>query len=76
AFLLATLAYSVVFTWLFLRTRRSLVPVILLHAANNSFDDAFEAVFPALVDVGWETPFVVGVLLTGIAVAIALRRST
>ena len=75
AFLLATFAYSVIFTWLFLRTRGSLVPVLLLHAANNSLDDAFEAVFPALADVSWELPFVVGLLAAGIAMAIVLRRA-
>jgi hypothetical protein len=48
---------------------------MLLHASLNSFDDVYENIFPKLVDMNWELPYIAGVLLLGIVFAIILNRS-
>lgn len=70
---LAVVAFSIIFTWFYNNTN-SLPIVMLLHAALNSFDDVYENIFPALVSIDWELPYIAGILLLGIAFAFRLNR--
>lgn len=71
---LGVLAFSIIFTWFYNNTA-SLPVVMLLHAALNSFDDVYENIFPALVNVDWELPYVAGILLLGILLAFFVNKS-
>ena len=71
---LGVLSFSMIFTWFYNNTM-SLPIVMLLHASLNSFDDVYENIFPKLVDMNWELPYIAGVLLLGIVFAIILNRS-
>ena len=71
---LGVVAFSIIFTFFYNHTF-SLPVVMLLHAALNSFDDVFEIIFPALMDIDWELPYVVGILLIGIVLAFRVNRS-
>jgi membrane protease YdiL (CAAX protease family) len=63
-----------IFTWFYNNTK-SLPIVMLLHAALNSFDDVYENIFPALVNIDWELPYIVSILLLGIVFAFVLNRN-
>jgi len=71
---LAVVAFSIIFTWFYNNTM-SLPIVMLLHAALNSFDDVYENIFPSLLNIDWELPYIAGVLLTGIILAFLVNRS-
>lgn len=71
---LAVIAFSMIFTWFYNNTM-SLPVVMLLHAALNSFDDVYENIFPSLVNIDWELPYIAGILLIGIAFAFILKRN-
>ena len=71
---LAVLAFSMIFTWFYNNTQ-SLPIVMLLHAALNSFDDVYENLFPSLLNIDWELPYIAGILLLGIAFAFMLKRN-
>jgi membrane protease YdiL (CAAX protease family) len=62
-----------IFTWFYNHTQ-SLPIVMLLHAALNSFDDVYENIFPSLVNIDWELPYIAVILLLGIAFAFILNR--
>jgi membrane protease YdiL (CAAX protease family) len=70
---LAVLSFSMIFTWFYNHTQ-SLPIVMLLHAALNSFDDVYENIFPSLVNIDWELPYIAVILLLGIAFAFILNR--
>ena len=70
---LAVMAFSMIFTWFYNNTN-SLPIVMLLHAALNSFDDVFENIFPSLLNIDWELPYIAGVLLIGIAIMFWMFR--
>jgi len=70
---LGVLAFSIIFTWFYNNTM-SLPVVMLLHAALNSFDDVYENIFPSLLNIDWELPYVAGVLLIGIVLAFTMNR--
>ena len=71
---LGVIAFSIIFTWFYNNTM-SLPVVMLLHAALNSFDDVYENIFPSLVNIDWELPYVAGILLIGIALSFIVNRS-
>jgi membrane protease YdiL (CAAX protease family) len=71
---LGVLSFSMIFTWFYNNTI-SLPIVMLLHASLNSFDDVYETIFPALVKLDWELPYIAGILLLGIAFAFTLNRN-
>lgn len=71
---LAVIAFSIIITWFYNNTQ-SLPIVMLLHAALNSFDDVYENIFPSLVNIGWELPYIAGILLLGIVFAFVLKRN-
>jgi membrane protease YdiL (CAAX protease family) len=71
---LAVIAFSMIFTS-FYNSTQSLPIVMLLHAALNSFDDVYENIFPSLVNMDWELPYIAGILLLGIVFAFTLNRS-
>ena len=71
---LAVIAFSMIFTWFYNNTQ-SLPIVMLLHAALNSFDDVYENIFPSLLNIDWELPYIAAILLTGIAMTFILNRS-
>jgi len=71
---LAVISFSMIFTWFYNNTM-SLPIVMLLHAALNSFDDVYENIFPALINIDWELPYIAGILLLGIVFAFILKRS-
>lgn len=70
---LAVFSFSVIFTWFYNNTQ-SLPVVMLLHAALNSFDDVYENIFPPLLNIDWELPYVAGILLLGIAIAFVIKN--
>lgn len=72
---LGVMAFSFLFTWVYNHTL-SLPIVMLLHAALNSFDDVLENIFPSLVEMDWELPYVAGILIVGIVLAITLKRNS
>jgi len=72
---LGVTAFSIIFTWFYNNTM-SLPVVMLLHATLNSFDDVYENIFPSLVNIDWELPYVAGILLTGIALSFIINRKT
>jgi len=71
---LAVVSFSIIFTWFYNNTK-SLPVVMLLHAALNSFDDVYENIFPSLLNIDWELPYVAGILLIGIALSFIVNRS-
>jgi len=71
---LAVISFSIIFTWFYNNTK-SLPIVMLLHAALNSFDDVYETLFPSLVNIDWELPYIAGILLLGIVFAFILIRN-
>jgi uncharacterized protein len=73
-FLLIVVALSFIFTWLFNSTAGSLIPVLLLHASQNSAG-VFESFFPALAGSGWELLSALTILIlgAGLAVTMAVR---
>ncbi len=72
---LGVTSFSILFTWFYNNTR-SLPVVMLLHAALNSFDDVYETIFPALLDMDWELPYIAGVLLLGLIFTFVLKRKS
>jgi membrane protease YdiL (CAAX protease family) len=72
-FILAVIALSFIFTWLFNNTQGSLIPVLLFHAAQNSAG-IFELYFPALIKSNWELISVMGLLTSGIVFGWLLWR--
>ena len=70
---LGVTAFSVIFTWFYNNTM-SLPIVMLFHAALNSFDDVYENIFPHLIEIDWELPYVVGILLLGLASSLYLHK--
>ena len=71
---LAVFAFSIIFTWFYNNTL-SLPIVMLLHAALNSFDDVYENIFPVLVDLDWELPYIAAILLLGIAFSFIVNKT-
>lgn len=70
---LAVTAFSVIFTWFYNNTM-SLPIVMLLHAALNSFDDVYENIFPHLLGIDWELPYIAGILLLGLTFSLYLHK--
>ncbi|MGI9611519.1 MAG: CPBP family intramembrane glutamic endopeptidase [Acidimicrobiales bacterium] len=64
---------SYIFTWLFNGSGGSLIPPLLFHATQN-WEEAFETVFPAIIDTDWETPAALALLVLGIVAAIKVTR--
>ena len=64
AFLLLAFALSFLFTFLFNKSNGSLIPVLLLHAAQNS-EEIFEVLFPALIGTDWELISSLALLVVG-----------
>ena len=62
-----------IFTWFYNNTM-SLPIEMLVHAAINSFDDVYENIFPSLLTIDWELPYIAGILLIGIAFAFILNK--
>jgi len=71
---LAVVSFSIIFAWFYNNTM-SLPIVMLLHAALNSFDDVYEHIFPALINIDWELPYVAGILLIGIVLAFIINKA-
>jgi len=74
AVLLVALSASVLSTWMFNGSGGSLIPVLLFHATTN-WEEGIETFFPALAGAEWEAPAVLGLLIAGVAAAVALRRN-
>jgi len=70
---LAVISFSIIFTWFYNNTM-SLPVVMLLHAALNSFDDVYENIFPSLLNIDWELPYIAVILLISIALAFIINR--
>lgn len=70
---LATIAWSFIFTLLFVKTK-SLGLVILLHATGNAADDIFEWMFPKIVNYDWEIIYILLIILFGIISLISLGK--
>lgn len=73
-FLLLAFVMSFIFTWLFINTRGSLLPVLIFHATQNT-EEVFEVIFPALAGTEWELTSSLGLLVIGIVTAILLYRA-
>jgi uncharacterized protein len=71
-FVLSTIALSVVFAWLYARTKGSLLPVMLLHAAiNNSKDIVAAHVAPETKNFSFNAPLLSWVTLALVWVSAA-----
>ena len=70
---LAVISFSIIFTWFYNNTL-SLPIVMLFHAALNSFDDVYETIFPVLLEMDWELPYIAGILLFGLIFTFVLKR--
>ncbi|MGI9612854.1 MAG: CPBP family intramembrane glutamic endopeptidase [Acidimicrobiales bacterium] len=65
---LLIIGLSFVFTWLFNRSAGSLIPPLLFHGAQN-WEEAFETIFPSIVETDWEAIAALGLLaLSALAV--------
>jgi membrane protease YdiL (CAAX protease family) len=53
---------SFVFTWLYIGSKRSLIPVLILHASQNS-SSSFEVILPGLRTTDWEIVSALGMLV-------------
>lgn len=71
---LGVMSFSILFTWFYNNTL-SLPIVMLLHAALNSFDDVYENIFPTLIKIDWELPYIAGVLILGLVFSFVLKRA-
>ena len=69
---LAVVSFSILFTWLYNNTM-SLPIVMLFHASLNSFDDVYEHIFPTLLDLDWELPYIAGILVFGLIFSFVLK---
>lgn len=72
-FLLLAFVLSFLFTWLFIKSNGSLIPVLLFHMAQNS-EEVFETMFPALLLSDWELVSSLLLLFSGVTAAIWLYR--
>lgn len=75
AFLLIALSASVLSTWMFNGSGGSLIPVLMFHATTN-WEEGIETFFPALAGADWEAPAALGLLIAGVAAAVALQRGS
>jgi len=71
---LATIAWSLIFTLVFVKTK-SLWIVILLHATGNAADDIFEFIFPNIVNYDWEIFYILLVVVFGVVALVILRKT-
>ena len=76
--LLITIPYTIIFTWIYLKSNRSLLIVALLHAASNAFIGVgIEQVFPVLNDeIGWILIYILLLNMIGIVFGFKLLRYT
>ena len=65
---------SFIFTWLFNGSGGSLIPPLLFHATQN-WEEAFETIYPVIIDTDWETPATLALLPLGLLAATLIRRS-
>lgn len=72
--LLLAFSFSYLFTFFYNYARESLWVVIILHAGMNAGDNAFEVVFPGLVDTDWQIPAYLGMLILSIILGIITWR--
>lgn len=75
AFLLLAFILSFLFTFLFNKSKGSLIPVLLFHAAQNS-EEIFEVLFPTLIGTDWELISSLLLLAIGIVIVIVLWRES
>ena len=73
AFLLLAFVLSFLFTYLFNKSKGSLIPVLLFHAAQNA-EEVFETLFPALLGTDWELVSTLLLLVIGIIFGVILWR--
>ena len=72
--LLLAFSFSFLFTFFYNYARESLWVVILLHAGMNAGDNAFEVIFPGLIDTDWQIPAYLGLFLLSIILGIVTWR--
>lgn len=70
---LVVLAWSVIFTYVFLKTK-SLWIVILLHSTNNSGDDIIEFTFPQISNFDWELYYTLLIVISGIVLSFYVNK--
>jgi membrane protease YdiL (CAAX protease family) len=73
AFLLLAFMLSFLFTFLFNKSKGSLIPVLLFHAAQNS-EEIFEVLFPSLIGTDWELISSLALLIVGVIIIAVLWR--
>ena len=73
AFLLLAFMLSFLFTFLFNKSKGSLIPVLLFHAAQNS-EEIFEVLFPSLIGTDWELISSLALLIAGMIIVVVLWR--
>jgi len=72
-FLLLAFVLSFIFTWIYIGSNGSLVPVLLFHTTQNN-EETFELLFPAILDTDWELPSSLMLLMLGIVAVVVLYR--
>jgi membrane protease YdiL (CAAX protease family) len=66
---------SFVFTWLYIGSKRSLLPVLILHASMNS-SSSFEVILPGLRTTDWEIVSILGTLvISAVICGVLVRKS-
>ena len=75
AFLLLARVLSFYFTWLLNGSGGSLIPVMILHATQNS-EEVFESALSGLAGTDWELASSLGLLVVGVIVAVWLWRQS
>jgi membrane protease YdiL (CAAX protease family) len=70
-FVLALIAATIIYTWVFNKTKGSLVVVILLHASNDAFFT--QRLFPAPIVTDSLLPFVIGFGATALLLVVLTR---
>ena len=74
--LLLAFSFSYLFTFFYNYAREGLWVVIILHAGMNAGDNAFEVLFPGLVDTDWQIPAYLGLFLLSIILGIITWRQS
>jgi membrane protease YdiL (CAAX protease family) len=75
--LVATVAYTIIFTWVFNNTYGSLLIVILLHTSLDTFIDSLGELFPATSVLGLPIPMLsIGLTLAFVVMALVVVTLT
>jgi uncharacterized protein len=70
-FILAAVAFSIIFSWVFNNTRASLLIAVLLHTSIDTFDGTMGGVYPAAASSAW--PMIIGFGVLAVVLVVVTR---